>query len=350
MRLHRKRGKIAVLLAIAGILSSCSMSSKETTPSKTGITFALDTVVEQTWYGEQGEETYLDVVKHLSEMEGKLSLYKAGGELDRLNQAAGEEYVPLSEDTFQTLKKAKEWSIASEGVFDITIAPVTTLWGITGENPQIPNEETLQEKLSLVNAQDILLDEETCSAKLAKKGMAVDLGGIAKGMLIDDIRQIAEQNGTESGFVSLGGNILTIGKKPNGSDFVFGLRDPRGGGGEYIATLTIPGMTMATTGDYERYFEQDGVRYHHVIDPRTGYPADTDLISLTVVSEDGALADFLSTTFFIYGKEVVLENLEQEEFSLIAVDKEKNVYVSPALRENFTPNPEKTGYTFHLEG
>lgn len=340
----------ALLLAFTCFLGACAPKQQEEIPHKTGMTFALDTVIEQSWYGESGETTYLDIARMLASMDGKLSLYRAGSEIDRLNQAAGKEYVPLSEDTFEILKQAKEWSLASGGVFDITIAPVTTLWGITGSNPHIPEEEELASALDLVDAEDILLDESTHSAMLAREGMAVDLGGVAKGMLLDEIRGIALEDGVDSGYVSLGGNILAMGQKPDGKDFVFGLRDPRGDGGDYIGTLTMPGLTMATTGDYERFFIQDGVRYHHVIDPRTGYPAQTDLISLTVVSEDGGLADFLSTTFFIYGKEVALQNLDREQFSLIVVDEDRNVYLSPSLRSSFTPNKAKTEYTFHLEG
>ena len=345
-----KKKAAALLLAFVCFLGACTPQPRQEIPVKSGMTFAFDTVIEQTWYGEAGTTAYLDIAKKLGAMESKLSLYRQGSEIDRLNQAAGKEYVPLSEDTFQILKQAKEWSIASGGVFDVTIAPVTTLWGITGEDPKVPGEEELQSALSLVGAEGILLDEATHSAMLAREGMAVDLGGVAKGMLLDQIRGIAQEDGVDSGFVSLGGNILAIGQKPDGKEFVFGLRDPRGDGGEYLGTLSIPGLTMATTGDYERFFEQDGVRYHHVIDPRTGYPAKTDLISLTVISADGGLADYLSTTFFIYGKEVALQYLDEEEFSLIAVDEEKNVYLSPALVPKFTPNEQKTEYTFHLEG
>ena len=139
----------------------------------------------------------------------------------------------------------------------------------------------------------------------------------------------------DSGLLSLGGNIYSFGTKPDGTAFIIGLRDPRGGENDLMGDLTAPGKVVATTGDYERYFEQDGKRYHHVLDPKTGYPAETDLIAVTVITEEGALADFLSTTFFIAGKEAVLNNLDHDQFDIIAVDKEMKVYVSEGMKRNF---------------
>lgn len=209
-----KKKAAALLLAFVCFLGACTPQPRQEIPVKSGMTFAFDTVIEQTWYGEAGKTAYLDIAKKLGAMESKLSLYRQGSEIDRLNQAAGKEYVPLSEDTFQILKQAKEWSIASGGVFDVTIAPVTTLWGITGEDPKVPGEEELQSALSLVGAEGILLDEATHSAMLAREGMAVDLGGVAKGMLLDQIRGIAQEDGVDSGFVSLGETFWLSAKNP----------------------------------------------------------------------------------------------------------------------------------------
>lgn len=340
----------AILLAIVFISSGIAPGDepdKVTEPAiAAGVTFAMDTVIEQKWYGEHGQETYDETEALLTALENQISLYKAGSEIDRINQNAGVSAVKVSEETFAMLKKAKELSLSSEGVFQLTIAPLSTLWGITGSSPKLPSGEEIEAAMALVGDEHIILDEAEQTVMLANKGMAIDMGAVAKGAACDLIRAIALENGVTDGYVSLGGNMMIIGGRPDKTNFVFGVRDPRGESNEYFATVELPELTMATTGDYERYFEQDGKRYHHILDPRTGYPADSDLISVSVISKDGALADFLSTTLFIYGKETVLQNLDRPEFDVIAVDKEKNVYVSNGIKDKVKPNKLKPEYTF----
>jgi thiamine biosynthesis lipoprotein len=183
---------------------------------------------------------------------------------------------------------------------------------------------------------------------LADAGMKLDLGGAAKGMAAGMMREIAVKNNV-SGFLSIGGNMLVVGTKPDQSDFSVGIRDPRGESTDYFATVTLDGYTMATTGDYERYFEQDGVRYHHVIDPFTGYPSTQDLISVTVISEDGLLADCLSTAIFLQGSECLSDYFSRSDCMVLAVTDTFEVYASPDFWERMTPL-EGTKYTFRSDG
>ncbi|MDD2955896.1 MAG: FAD:protein FMN transferase, partial [Oscillospiraceae bacterium] len=194
---------------------------------------------------------------------------------------------------------------------------------------------------------DLILDEAGPTAMLRREGQQLDLGGVAKGAAGDVAREIAEEMGIRSGYISIGGNVAVIGQRPDGRDFRFGVRDPRGDASEYIGTVSFPGKTMATSGDYERYFVEDGKTYHHIIDPRTGYPDDSGLISVSVIAKDGALADYLSTALFIGGLEAALARSADPEFDFILVDKEKNVYISDGLIGEFIPNEAKTEYTFH---
>lgn len=210
--------------------------------------------------------------------------------------------MEVSQRTFDLLQRAKELSEQSDGAFDITIAPVVELWGITSDHPHVPTDEELAQAMALMGLEDLVLDEEACTVYLTRPGMAIDLGGIAKGWTADQLREYARELGAERGYVSLGGNLMIIGERPDGDPFKFGLRDPQGDASTYLGTVTLEdGCTMATTGGYERYFEEDGIRYHHVLDPRTGYPADSDLLSVAVISKDGTLADYLSTTLFVPG-------------------------------------------------
>ncbi len=345
-------GCAAIFLSIAVFLLQGGAGQKPVEETadyggfRAGVTYAMNTVVEQKWYGENADSVYAGVEALIRELEGGLSMHLPKSEIMAINQNAGVQPVQVSQRTFDLLYRAKELSNQSGGSFDITIAPLVELWGITSDHPRVPGEEELAAALALVGVEELELDTEGRTAYLPRQGMAIDLGGIAKGWACDQIRDYALAQGVERGYVSLGGNLMVIGKKPDGSDFLFGLRDPQGDASEYIGTLTLEGLTMATTGGYERYFEQDGVRYHHVLDPQTGRPAESDLLSVTVISPDGTLADYLSTVLFIQGREAAIAVANEEAFSLVIVDREGNVYLSPALKGVFTPNEEKTAYHF----
>ena len=221
------------------------------------------------------------------------------------------------------------------------------LWGITSDHPHVPTDEELAQAMALMGLEDLVLDEEACTVYLTRPGMAIDLGGIAKGWTADQLREYARELGAERGYVSLGGNLMIIGERPDGDPFKFGLRDPQGDASTYLGTVTLEdGCTMATTGGYERYFEEDGIRYHHVLDPRTGYPADSDLLSVAVISKDGTLADYLSTTLFVQGLEAAKEAAGSEDYALVMVDQENNVWISGSLRGNFEPHETDADYTY----
>lgn len=341
---------ISSLLALcvfsaAMLLVGCS--AKKEVKTAAGVEFIMDTFIEQRWYGENAQKTYDDITSALREIEGSLSLYVEDSEISRLNAAAGKHPVALSDDCYSLLKEAAEYCGQSGGLFDITIAPLTLVWGITDDEPDIPDDDEIIAAQQLVNYRDIIFDDGAGTVMLAREGMSIDLGGIAKGMAAGKMRRYAEENGV-SGFLSIGGNMMVCGKKPDGGDFVIGIRDPRGDQSEFIATVTLDGLTMATTGDYERYFEKDGVRYHHVLDPFTGRPSESDLISVTVISENGTLADCLSTSIFLQGSGALESYLNRDDCMIAAVTKDKEVYISPALGDRLKINSQKTEYRFHF--
>ncbi len=316
----------------------------------TGVAYMMDTVVEYKLYGEKAEEARDAFLEYLGQFEQRISRYLEDSEISRINQSAGEEtFIPVSEDTFALLARSVGFSTQSDGVFDITIAPLTESWNVVAEDPKIPPDEEIQSLLELVDYRDIQLDAQHQSVRLAREGQKIDLGGVAKGFACSQLRQIGEKIGLTSGYVSIGGNIMVIGEKPDGTPFKFGVRDPRGSANDYIAVMILPNSTMATSGDYERYFIQDGVRYHHILDPATGYPAQTDLLSVSVVSEDGAYADYMSTYLFIKGKEYVLAHLNEfENCGFIAIDQDKNVYVSDNLLDQMEPSDATGQYHFEV--
>ncbi|MBS5633747.1 MAG: FAD:protein FMN transferase [Clostridiales bacterium] len=338
---------LSIVLYLAGFAPESREEPEDYGGFRSGITYAMNTVIEQKWYGESADTVYTGMETKIREIESVLSMHLSQSEIAAINENAGVQPVEVSQRTFDLLQRAKELSEQSDGAFDITIAPVVELWGITSDHPHVPTDEELAQAMALMGLEDLVLDEEACTAYLTRPGMAIDLGGIAKGWTADQLREYARELGAERGYVSLGGNLMIIGERPDGDPFKFGLRDPQGDASTYLGTVTLEdGCTMATTGGYERYFEEDGIRYHHVLDPRTGYPADSDLLSVAVISKDGTLADYLSTTLFVQGLEAAKAAAGSEDYALVMVDQENNVWISGSLRGNFEPHETDADYTY----
>ena len=338
---------LSIVLYLAGFAPESREEPEDYGGFRSGITYAMNTVIEQKWYGESADTVYTGMETKIREIESVLSLHLSQSEIAAINENAGVQPVEVSQRTFDLLQRAKELSEQSDGAFDITIAPVVELWGITSDHPHVPTDEELAQAMALMGLEDLVLDEEACTAYLTRPGMAIDLGGIAKGWTADQLRDYARELGAERGYVSLGGNLMIIGERPDGDPFKFGLRDPQGDASTYLGTVTLEdGCAMATTGGYERYFEEDGIRYHHVLDPRTGYPADSDLLSVAVISKDGTLADYLSTTLFVQGLEAAKAAAGSEDYALVMVDQENNVWISGSLRGNFEPHETDADYTY----
>lgn len=332
------------VLGVALVLGALELASANRLV--TGTSFVMDTVVQYSFYGKHAQKAKDAVAQELSSIESRMSMHLEGSEISELNQNAGENSVQLSEDTYKLLSRSVEYAEQTGGVFDITIAPLASAWGITSDHPQVPEQSQIDTLLALVDYRDIQFYPESLSAQLAREGQAVDVGGIAKGYACDAARRIARECGVKSGYLSIGGNIMVIGEKPDKTPFKFGIRDPRGTPNQYFGVVTIPDLTIATSGDYERFFEQDGIRYHHILDPETGYPAQSGLMSVSVIAPDGAYADFMSTWLFIMGREFVVENLNHFDCGLVAVDLENRVYVSDNLKDRFLPADQTGVYRF----
>lgn len=308
-------------------------------------TFIMDTFVDQKLVGAKSEQAVAAVNETLQDFEKRVSAYLPESEISRINQNAGLDYVQVSEETFDLLKQAKEYCAQSDGLFDITIGPLVTLWNVTGASPHVPEEGEIQSAMALINYEDLLLRQEDHSVLLRQKGQSLNLGGMAKGAAGALALETAKSYGIHSGYISIGGNMFVIGKKADQTAYRFGIRDPRGEATDYIGVVELTDTTMATSGDYERFFEEDGVRYHHILDPRTGYPGDGDLISVSIICPDGGLADYLSTTLFLAGKEKALTYAEDSAFDFVLVDREKRIYVSKGICALFSLNEDAQGYT-----
>lgn len=285
---------------LALLLSGCARPGSGASAAKpvTGSTFAFDTYCTFSVYGDDAAPARL--AKACAHFDSLFDLYDEKSDIARINAAAGKP-VRVHADTIDLLLAAKTYCEQADGLFDITIGAVSTLWDFT-EGVR-PAPETIADALPHVNWRCIEIDEEALTVRLADPQAKLDLGGIAKGYVADRLCDLLRDETSATGAVlSLGGNIALFGEKPNGEPWETGVRDPNDPGGDtVVGTARVQGGSLVTSGLYERVFEQDGVTYWHILDPRTGEPVQTDVASVTVLSPSSTAADALSTTLFVAG-------------------------------------------------
>lgn len=300
--------------------------------------FAMDTYMSITAYGEKCEEAVDAAETEIKRLDELLSTGSDDSEVTKINRESGGN---LSKDTSYLIKRALDIHKDTDGVFDITIYPVMKAWGFAGDTFAVPDEKTLKETLSLVDASKLSYDEKASKLSFGQEGMEIDLGGIAKGYTSDRVIDILKSYGIKHAMINLGGNVDLLGKKLDGSEWKIAVQNPENED-EYIGILSVSDKAVITSGGYERYFEEDGVRYHHIIDPSTGYPANYGLTSVTIVSPDGTLADALSTSLFVMGKDKAIEYWQShnDQFSTILIDDEGTVYISEDIADSFESDKE----------
>lgn len=312
-----------MLICAAALLVSGCGAEKEYTASL----YAMDTVMDLTACGSGGEEALAAAKEEILRLDGLFDRRNEGGELFALNQS-GE--LDLSADTAELLKRGCEIRGLTDGAFDMTVAPVMDLWGFYGGDYRVPADDEIAFALASVGG-GISLDGR--SARL-EPGVMLDLGGIAKGYAAEKVMDIFREKGLTSGLVSLGGNVQALGAKPDGSPWRVAVQDPDGQG--YAGVLSLTDAAAVTSGDYQRYFEENGKKYHHIIDPSTGRPAESGLRSVTVVCADGVLADGLSTALFVMGRDRALDFWrENGGFEAIFIDGGGNITATAGLKSIF---------------
>lgn len=311
--------------------------------------FAMDTVMRITVHGDSGEAAASAARSEIERLEKLLSRTRPDSQLSQLNDHAGDGVpVHLEGDLISLLTFARELSAQVDGALDITIAPVMDAWGFTTDQKQVPGQEQLDALLPLVDCQAIEIDAQAGTALLPEAGMAVDLGALAKGFAASRAESVIRANGADSALMDLGRNVTAIGLKPSGEPWRVAVQDPRDSDG-YVGILSLTDQTASTSGGYERYFEQDGVVYHHIIDPSTGYPARSGLLSVTVVSADALLADALSTALFVLGPEKALDYWRGHDgFELILCGEDGTVTATEGLEDTFQFQGEDGGYTYEI--
>lgn len=294
--------------------------------------FAMNTIMQVQTMGDDAQAAATHAEQEINRLDKQLSRIRTDSEVYALNHANGS-WTTVSYETYQLIEKAKEIADWTNGAYDPTTAALTDLWGIGTDNAHVPKQEEIQAALAQVGYRNIELEASATPQEGGRvrmhNGATIDLGGIAKGYA--GARALSPDD-TEAALLSLGGNISAF--QRDKTPYKIGVADPDDTTG-YLAVVSIINGCVVTTGDYERFFEQDGVRYHHVFDPKTGYPAETDLRSATVIQpyKEGATADGLSTALFVMGLEDAQKFCNENNIPAIFVTKEKQVVLSKAMKQ-----------------
>jgi thiamine biosynthesis lipoprotein len=324
---------VAVLLvAFAAIMWRSGRPSQRATDFTTQtrqIMSAPVTLVAPEPVADEAARIVFDIFR---EVDATMSEWKSGSPLTAVNQAAGLEPSDVPAELFEVIARGINIGDQTDGAFDITWAALWGLWDFKAEHPQVPDPADIRERIELIEYREVVLDEVASTVHLPRAGMMIGLGGIAKGTALNRSAEALQAKGIENFIISAGGQVILRGKRGD-RPWRIGIRDPRGAIDDYFAHLELSDTSLSTSGDYERYFEINGIRYHHILDPRTGMPS-RGLRSATVIAADAEFADALSTALMIIGSPDALELAEQfPEVQVVLVDKDGRVTVSTELEE-----------------
>lgn len=339
---HRKKlNAIIIIVCVIGFvyLAKQTMNMKDVNVNAQvypGI--AMGTAIKKTIYSEDNShsnEVDKQIDDTLKQLEEQISVRLPESEVSAVNRnyAVGGTYE-LSENLLEYLKVEMQIFKETKGAFSPCIYPVTSLWGIENGSTEIPDAELIAERVKFSNAVNIELNDS--GIVFHEQDMAIDLGAVGKGLACDMVKETLMKNEVQGAVISIGGSILAYGDKGNGKDWHIGIQNPRGEQGDVLGVVDVPANTViSTSGDYEKYFESDGKRYHHIFDPVTGYPADSGLISVTIIGDNGLLTDALSTACFVMGLEDGMNYATEKGVEAIFVTEDKEVYITKGLKKKF---------------
>ncbi len=324
---------ISILLSLIYICG-CALSSREYTKQF----IAMDTYMSLKAYGDFADNSLELAKTEINRLDLLLSAEKENSEISILNSTG---YCKVSSDTATIIETALSLGNNTEGTINIAIYPIVELWGFPGRDYYVPKEAELEQLLPSTSLENIIFNKSTSEITL-KDNAKLDLGAIAKGYTSDKVIEILKNNGVTSAIISLGQNVQTLGRKPDGSLWTVGIKNPdtdnkKLSTDDIIGTLSVENKAVISSGNYERFFISDGQKYHHIIDPDTGYPADTGLISVTIVSESGIVADALSTALFVMGKDKALDywDSHRNDFDVVFIEENGNITITSGLQNTF---------------
>ncbi len=308
---------ILILLTLTG----CRAATNEPV---TVSDFLLNTYVSITIYDTEKKELAEKALDLCRRYEQIFSRTQEGSALFELNNV--KQVTDADPELFELIETGLFYCELSGGCLDISTEPLTSLWNVTAKNPSVPDSETIALALERVDYNNVVLDKANFSITL-KNNSSLDLGAIAKGYIADKIKDFLVENGITSGTINLGGNIVCIGTKPDGTNYNIAIKEPVPGSNQVIRTLSVNDMSIVTSGTYERFFEENGTTYHHIIDPSTGYPSDSGLISATIISDKSVIGDCLSTACLVMGCSDALKFINSiDGVEAILIDENMQIY------------------------
>ncbi|GAB2647355.1 FAD:protein FMN transferase [Vibrio panuliri] len=296
----------------------------------------MGTIIDLVVYHPSGEQLIKQAYQQLEHYAQRFTVNQPHSELMAVNRNAGIAPVVVEDDLFQLIKLAKAHSEDVNNPFNIAIGPLVKAWRIGFKDAKVPSPDELEAKLSLVDPSNILLDDATKSVYLRQVGMEIDLGAIAKGYFADQVKCQLVDAGVEHGFISLGGNVLTIGDSPKNSNRAWnvGIQNPLSARGDVIRVVPLKGFSMVTSGINERFFDANGQRYHHLLDAKTGMPIATDIASLTIISEQSVDGEIWSTAGFLSSVAKARAYIDQQAgIEAVLVSKRGEVFVTQGLTD-----------------
>lgn len=326
---------ISLFLVLICLISLTSCSKQDRLYSKDA--FLMGTIINLKYYGKNGEKALEESINIIDNIENSMSLTLKDSDINKINKEAHKRSIELNEDMYNVIERALYYSKLSDGSLDISVRAVDKLWAIGTENERVPDKSEIKNNLKYVGYKNIELHKDNKSISFKKDNMEIDLGAIAKGYTADVLVEILKKHKIERALINLGGNLYVYGGKENGDSLNIGIQDPKKDKGEYFATLKVKNKSVVTSGNYERYFEKDGKRYHHIIDPKTGYPAENGLISTTIISDKSMDGDALSTATYVLGLEKSMKLINSlENVEAVFVTSDKKVYTTKGLnKDNF---------------
>lgn len=335
----KRKKTLLISTAIVFVITFLLYNSSKTKNKYSREYYYLGTINEVTILGinkSKSEKLLNHCDEILKDIENKMSDTIPGSDVSKINNNAGSNFVNVSDDTFFVIKEAIRYSNLSDGNFDITIGPISDLWGIGTKNSNVPSVEEIQNILDLVDYKNIILDESNKSIKLNKSNMRIDLGAIAKGYAADIIVDYLKANNVKSAIVNLGGNIYTLGSKNHKDPFTVGIQDPTLPRGNSIGNIKTTNKSVVTSGIYERYIQKGNKIYHHILNPYSGYPFENELSSVTIISNKSIICDALSTSVFGLGLEKGFDLIESlDNVDAILITKNKEIYLTSNIKNKF---------------
>lgn len=289
---------IATLSALSLLLSGCQSSKEQTGLTYTDVLF--DTVISVQILDKADEKIIDGCAQICQKYDLMFSRTNPDSEISKINQGNGQP-IEVSDDTIAIIETGIRYGELSDGAFDITIGTVTSLWDFKSEEHAIPANDALETAVTKVNYKNIVIKDNT--VQLTEPGMIIDVGALAKGYIADRLKDYLLENDINHALINLGGNVLAVGNKPDGTDFNIGIQKPFDETGQPVTAVKLNDKTVVTTGIYQRYFELNNELYHHILDPSTGYPCNNNLYSVSIITDSSLDADALSTTTFLLGLE-----------------------------------------------